>query len=582
VHHKLSKLSLLTLFILLATFSVSFLLSPLRSLATIDDEIAQISKQIEDLEKAIAPLKSESTSLKSKIANAKSQIVLTEKQVADLGQRLVDKESDLEVQKILLHERIRRYYINTQKFNPLLIFFSSSQSSSLLRQYAWFQSIISQDKSTIAQYVTDIATLEQNKISLEKEKTKLASIKKSLEDRFGFLANEIQKAEDYKAELSKKQQELIAAKTAMFNTSVGDVSSSDDPASRSDYNPGFSPAFAAFSFGAPHRKGMSQFGAYGRSKAGQNFETILKAYYGDVRIETVDMPGTISTTVGSLPFEDNYLVGIAEMPANWGSDGGMEALKAQAIAARTYALASTNWRLNSRSSTGTICVTEACQVYKSSRYNSPGLWKQAVEATRGKVVVSNKTNEIFSTMYASTAGGAIYSYSSLGHSTPQIWDTACGSQSCWPNDSYERSANSSWYYKGWYKTRSNQACGRSHPWLTNDEFADIVNAVLVYSKDKGSIGHLSQIDSGGCFGGNDPNAWSRDELRSKAAQYGGPVSSVSSVSVDYSTGGYTTNVHLSTDKGNFTFSGEDFKEIFVLRAPGAIAIKSALFNIEKK
>jgi len=25
----------------------------------------------------------------------------------------------------------------------------------------------------------------------------------------------------------------------------------DDPASRPDYNPGFSPAFAAFSFGAP-------------------------------------------------------------------------------------------------------------------------------------------------------------------------------------------------------------------------------------------------------------------------------------------------------------------------------------------
>lgn len=550
--------------------------------ASIDEEIAQVSKQIEDLEKAIAPLKTESSSLQTKITQAKSQISKTEKQISDLSGRLVDKESNLEVQKVLLSQRVRRYYINSQKFSPLLIFFSSSESSSLLRQYTWFQSVISQDKSTISQFVADITSLQQNKTTLESEKVKLAVLKKTLEDRFGFLSTEIKKAEDYKAELSKKQQDLIAAKTAMFNTSVGDVSSSDDPASRSDFNPGFSPAFAAFSFGAPHRKGMSQYGAYGRAKAGQNYETILKAYYGDIRLEKIDSPGSISTSIGSLPFEDNYLLGIAEMPSSWGDNGGMEALKAQAIAARTYALASTNWRLSNRNSTGSICITEACQVYKTSKFQNPGVWKQAVEATRGIVTVSNKTNDVFSTMYASTAGGAVYSYTSLGHSTPQIWDTSCSSQSCWPNDSFERAAGSPWYYKGWYRTRSNQACGRSHPWLTNDEFADIVNSVLVYSKDKGTIGHLSQIDSGGCFGGNDPDAWSKEEVRNRAANFGGPISKINSVSVDYSTGGYTTNVRVSTDKGDFTFTGEDFKEIFVLRAPGAIAIKSGLFNIEKK
>lgn len=540
---------------------------------TIDEQIANLSKQIADLEASMAPLKKESSDLQSKISSAKKQISTIESQVTEIGKELLEKEADLEVQKILMFQRVRKYYINSKKFSALAMFFSSQGAGNMLQQYTWYQSIISQDKNVISKYSSEIDNLNKNKNSLESQKTKVAALKKNMESRFGYLSGEIQKAETYKAELSAKQQSLIAEKTAMFNTSVGDVSSSDDPASRADYNPGFSPAFAAFSFGAPHRKGMSQYGAWGRSKAGQNYETILKAYYGDIRIETVDTGGSIKTSVGTLPFESNYLVGIAEMPARWGDDGGFEALKAQAIAARTYALNYTN------NLSGSICVTEACQVYSSSRYNSPGKWKEAVEATRGMVVKSNKTGRIFSTMYASTSGGAILAYSSSDHSTPQVWDTTCGNQGCWPNGSYEKSAGSPWYYKGWYKTRSNAAYGRSHPWLSNDEFSDIVNAVLYYSKTN-DYSHLSQIQN--CIGSCDSNAWSKDELKRQVGDKGGPISSVNSISVDYSTGGYTQNVRVSTDKGEFSFSGDTFKTVFNLRSPGAIVIKSGLFNIEKK
>lgn len=543
------------------------------SFASIDDDINTLTKQIADLEAAIAPLKNESTDLAKKITLYRSQIKSISNQVSQLNQKLVDKEADLEVQKVLLGERVKRYYKNSKKFNVLLIFFAGSDSSSILQQYTWYQSVISRDKDTITQYTSDITSLNQNKTKLETEKNKLANLQKTLETRFSFLSNEITKAETYKAQLSAKQQSLIAEKTAMFNTSVGDVSSSDDPASRADYNPGFSPAFALFSFGAPHRKGMSQYGAFGRAKSGQNYETILKAYYGDIKIEKIDTNGSISTSVGSLPFEDNYLVGIAEMPAKWGDEGGYEALKAQAIAARTYALAYTNNRTKS------ICTTEACQVYSSSRYNSPGKWKQAVEDTRGMVIKSNKTGNIFSTMYASTSGGAILSYSSLDHTTPSVWDTTCGSQSCWPNDSYEKVSGSPWYYKGWYKTRSNVSYGRSHPWLNQEEFSDIVNAVLYYDKT-GDSGHLSQVQN--CIGSCDSSAWSKDELRRQVGDKGGPISSVNSVSVDYSTSGVTKNVRISTDKGEFTFSASNFKTVFNLRSPGAIVIKSDLFNIEKK
>ena len=558
---------------LLFFISSLWLLSSTILADSLDDQISSISKQIADLETSMAPLKKESVGLQSKISSAKIQIIFIGNQISDLGNKLIDRQSDLEVQQVLLGERVKTYYINSKKFNPFLIFFASSQSSSLLRLYAWSQNIISQDRNTIVNYVNEINNLNQNKTNLETQKIKLATLKSSMETRFSFLGGEIKKAETYKAELSAKQQSLIAEKTAMFSTSVGDVSSSDDPASRADFNPGFAPAFAAFSFGAPHRKGMSQYGAYGRAKSGQNYETILKAYYGDIKIDKVDTGGSIKTTVGSMPFEDSYLMGIAEMPANWGDNGGYEALKAQAIAARTYALNSTN------NLAGTICVDENCQVYSKSRQNSPGKWKQAIEDTRGMVVKSNSTNKIFSTLYASTSGGATLSYSSQGHATPSVWDTSCGSQSCWPSGSYEKQSGSPWYYKGWYKTRSNVTAGRSHPWLTNDEFSDIMNAILYDSKTNDSS-HLSQVNN--CIGSCDSNAWSRDELRRQVGDKGGPVSSVNSVSVDYSTSGVTKTIHVSTDTGSFDFDGTEFKDIFTLRAPGALALKSSLFNIEKK
>ena len=95
-----------------------------------------------------------------------------------------------------------------------------------------------------------------------------------------------------------------------------------------------------------------------------------------------------------MSFEDNYLLGIAEMPASWADSGGFEALKAQAVAARGYALRAGK----------PICITESCQVYKASKAaNPPDSWRRAVSETRGQVVVAG--GQILSTWYAATSGG---------------------------------------------------------------------------------------------------------------------------------------------------------------------------------
>ena len=249
------------------------------------------------------------------------------------------------------------------------------------------------------------------------------------------------------------------------------------------------------------------------------------------------------------------------MPGSWGDEGGMEALKAQAIAARSYALARTN---NGATS---ICATEACQVFKPSPKG--GKWEEAVNATRGKVVYAGGSP--LSTWYASTSGGYQESYSANGHSTPGFWDTPSG-QAGWTGQAYEKTAGSPWFYKAWYKSRSGDACGRTHPWLNSEEMADILNAWHVLFSGGGDASRVTP--ESGCWGGNP---------YTKADLCGiGGFSSVSGVIVTYANNGVTANVTFQTNKGSTTMSGADFRKAFNLRAPGRISLKSGLFNVEKK
>ena len=91
--------------------------------------------------------------------------------------------------------------------------------------------------------------------------------------------------------------------------------------------------------------------------------------------------------INDVGFED-YVRGIAEVPNGW----PMEALKAQAIAARTYALHEMKSRQSPAATAlgADICPTQSCQVYvglEKERSEGGGRWVSAVEATRGQVLL---------------------------------------------------------------------------------------------------------------------------------------------------------------------------------------------------
>lgn len=150
---------------------------------------------------------------------------------------------------------------------------------------------------------------------------------------------------------------------------------------------------------------------------------------GTVRLAMPDLstrtyPGTLALTFsGTSAITVNYTkletylrsVVPAEMPASWGSaaNGGFEAVKAQSVAARTYAA-----RVRASKPAGApydICDSSSCQVYKPLNYRS-SLSDAAIKATAGSVVLYQ--GQLALTEFTSSNGGWSASNPQLAYLAP--------------------------------------------------------------------------------------------------------------------------------------------------------------------
>lgn len=140
---------------------------------------------------------------------------------------------------------------------------------------------------------------------------------------------------------------------------------------------------------------------------------LLARYPGTLSVERSD-DGTLALTV-TVPFRE-YLEGIAEVPASW----PMATLQAQAIAARSYALATTGWDgQEGEPLDEPICATSACQVYRGIPVEpSLGIerWYRAVRRTEGEVLLYE--GRPAETVYFSTSNGQTYSNEDVFGSSP--------------------------------------------------------------------------------------------------------------------------------------------------------------------
>lgn len=538
------------------------------------------SDELDDISKKIADLQSSLTSSKQATAPFESQLVQMKKQLDDISFRVAGIDADIVTkqknilkgyqdlgrQKEIFNRTVRAYYIKNYVFSPLLVFLSSKDAQDASRLIAYQKKGEDQDRAIITTIALKVVDLEERKRALEDEQQRLASVKQKLDAQKADVQKLVDGARAYQstltsqiAELSAKQQSILNSRLASLNIPRSAGTSARGCSDDRAVNPGFSPRIAFFSYGAPHRNGLNQYGALGRAKEGQNEETILQAYYPNMSLKKdYDQGAQVNVDgFGTFSIED-YVKRIWEVPNSWGDEGGMSALKAQAVAARTYAL-------NSMQRNGHICTTEACQVFRPDPKG--GNWDQAVEATKGWVLMDGG-NPGF-TQYASTHGGYILN---LGKFDGRVGTPTSFSE--WNDRAYDK--ESPWFYCDWGSRPEYSKTA----WLKPSEVADIVNVILLGRADSSAGKHLYQLDKPNPEG---TDTWNEDRVRQELQNKGiTPFTNVSDVSVspDFG-GGKTSSVSVSGNTSQ-SFGGDEFKNWFNLRAPANIQIVGPLFNVEKQ
>jgi len=536
--------------------------------------LSKCGQRISDMETAVKPHRDELHRMNAAILAFQARIVQIESDVARKTMEIAKGEKELEGSLVIASDRIRQFYMRSYVSNPMYLFLSSTNIGLILRTLGYQQAAVNEDKKVITTIALTVKDLENKKASLEGEKATLAALKADTDKRAAAVRALVAQATSYEsqiqgyiAKISARQQEFLNQKLAglgipLFAISGGGCSSD----LTNGKNPGFSGGFGFFSYGVPNRVGLNQYGAWGRAKAGEGYESILRAYYNFDSISDanaqirVDGYGTYSL--------DDYVKRVYEVPDSW-TDNDMAALKAQAIAVRSYVMAYTN------NGAGSICTTQQCQVFKPDPKG--GNWETAVNATSGKVMMQG--GNPIKAFFSSTHGGYVYNTGDLQgwSSTPftkRAVDATGTIASFGDLNSKAYDRESPWFYCDW----GGRSAYGGTAWLKPEEVADIVNVMILAAQDSSSQSHLVQTDKPNPDG---TDTWDAGTVRSKLG--GSAFNSISSVSVsaDFGTG-RVTSVTVNGDAGTKTFDGNTFKTYFNLRAPATIQIVGPLYNVERK
>jgi len=614
-----SKIRGIFLFTLLAVILATYTFAddPCKNISDLDDKAKCYEEQIEKKENEyqstsskLSQIRETKNQITQKISGLLGQISVTQGEIDDLQNEitkikkqldeinviLADRKTSL-AEKISLRNKVVRTYSKRHLLNDIETFLVTNASTGLNGfQFATLSQafntavtdetikIITGLNSEIESYEKDKAEGEKLKGELEDTQKEFLAAKAELDARKNSAQGELStvsgnekevegelgEIQEDLAELTSKQQAVLQAKSGDFSASLSEGVETDDSRTDPGYNPGFSPAFGAFSYGAyTHRNGMSQYGAKGRAEEGQSFEEILEYYYETGTEKKDGLDGKSICVEGEENMKmGEYLRGLGEMPPSWDE----EALKAQVIAARTYAY-------NKTKNGGCICTSTNCQYFSSALMNRDDRkrWYDAIKSddTKDRILEGG-----VSAQYSSTTGGWI---NGVG------WDITDGGS--WPDDAYERE-ESPWFYKAWFTQtykKSSSTCDRKHPWLNGEEMADILNAYVLLKANKNTSRILPETINKCPIAGMSGDPYDKEELRSKAESVDSSAGyeNVTGVKNVKFNDGRTTTLTFVTDKGEKQVDGQIFAEAFNIRAPGYIAIKhtpdsKALFNILKK
>lgn len=411
-----------------------------QSSSEIQGQIINKEKELSELEKTLNSLRRQEQNIIQDLSSSVSEIdrvvLEIEKIKNELEIVLVNLEDTalrLEIQKLrriqlenLIDQNSKSTYKNWRANNSIQIVLdkNSIQRERVQAYDNFLSNQLSQDSiktaSILLDLVEQIEDLEKLKENRQSEvlvlqttkaelEAKLASLKNQrfvVAGQFDNLSNNINRIKGEISFLSEEQRRAIERERQILDASPINPPSSPPPSQQTG---DFYIAGRGRDLYQGHGVGMSQWGAHGMGLNGFTANQIISFYYSNVSIIGGYQDSIIQVHgYGAVNIED-YVSGQAEVPAKvcgtpeqaalnpqkyvidnpntlwdcWPE----EAIKAQAIAFRTYAL-------NYVARFGSICVTASCQVYNGSNAS-----RWASEETLGQVILHN--GNVIEALYSS-------------------------------------------------------------------------------------------------------------------------------------------------------------------------------------
>ncbi len=263
-----------------------------------------------------------------------------------------------------------------------------------------------------------------------------------------------------------------------------------------------------------------------------------------------------------------YLRGIGEMSSSW----PVEALKSQAVIARTYAVA--NW--GKRSDYGYNLRDDTYDQnyvgYNKESASYGERWVSAVRSTEAEVLYSG--SNVISAYYHSTCGGHTLS-------SAEVWGGSrsyATAKSDWymsGNGLISYDAASPWSYKRWCGS-SNQSCTSAEN-INNSEMEDLLNASLYLAVNPESQTRQNEVRRPDLGGLTSSQIEARLGSGNTITDRIGNITNVQSV---YSSGGTsltqssrrTVAIRVTGTAGSLDIDATPFWLVFNVRAPGSAHI----------
>ena len=174
-----------------------------------DCQLAEIQREIDALTPAHEHNKKELANLNNQIANLKKRIAGISTELNKLTSDIAQREEDLAYVREIFNQKASNHYKFIRTYDPIAPFFLSNASQAF-QSLSFRQRAADEDRKVMEQYAQDLLNLKNDKEALEKTKQSLATTQAKLDSQAKFLGGEVAKVESYIAELSAKQQELLA------------------------------------------------------------------------------------------------------------------------------------------------------------------------------------------------------------------------------------------------------------------------------------------------------------------------------------------------------------------------------------